>query len=53
MEQYIWAAQCVAGTILITKQKKIELNNEEVTNSITTVQKDNMVVENFYKPQTN
>ena len=34
-------------------EQKIELNNEEVSNSITTVQKDSMVVENFYKPPTN
>lgn len=34
-------------------EQKIELNNEEVSNSITTVQKDSMVVENFYKPPMN
>lgn len=34
-------------------EQKIEINNEEISNSITTVQKDSMVVENFYKPPTN
>lgn len=38
--------QCVEDIIPITKQsKKIEINNEEICNSITTVQKDSMVVE--------
>ena len=38
--------QCVADIILRIKQnKKIEINNEEICNLITTVQKDSMVVE--------
>lgn len=38
--------QCVADILQRIKQnKKIEINNEEICNSITTVQKDSMVVE--------
>lgn len=40
--------QCVEDIIPIIKQnKKIEINNEEICNSITTVQKDSMVIEKF------
>lgn len=41
--------QCVVDIILRIKQnkteQKIEINNEEICNSIITVQKDSMVVE--------
>lgn len=37
--------QCVIDIIPIKNRTKIEINNEEVANSITTVQKDSMVVE--------
>ena len=33
-------------------EQKIETRNDELSNAITTVQKDSLVIENFQKPPT-
>lgn len=33
-------------------EQKIETKNDELSNAITTVQKDSLVIENFQKPPT-
>lgn len=33
-------------------EQKIEIRNDEISNAITTVQKDSLVIENFQKPPT-